>query len=373
MKKKILNYDFLIVGGGLIGSLTAVTLHKKNFKVLVIDKNKNLLVDQRTLAVNANSRKFLNDLNLWTKLKNKSEAIEKIIISDYINRDKIIFENNDESMGSVIFNADLQIILRNYLKKHKLLINNINFEKLNTSSSNTVIIKNEKYNFKKIILALGKNFNNNDYVKKNLFQVRHKAYVGFFNHQKKHFQIAYENFTKHGPLAVLPCPDKTKKYSTFIFSTKNKVSKKILSSHLNKFFKDTHGKITMNNKIFEYPILSHLTRPLKKNFILLGDNFRAIHPVAGQGWNLGVKDIQTFSKLLDEYPISEKRLDEIYFSRRQIENFSYLVFTNTLNNIYESDNILSKKIIKGGFFILNNFSFLKKIFINQAMGLKNLI
>ena len=179
MKKKILNYDFLIVGGGLIGSLTAVTLHKKNFKVLVIDKNKNLLVDQRTLAVNANSRKFLNDLNLWSKLKNKSEAIEKIIISDYINRDKIIFENNDESMGTVILNADLQKILRNFLKKHKLLINNVNFEKLNISSSNTVIIKNEKYNFKKIILALGKNFNNNYYVKKDFFQVRHKAYVGF--------------------------------------------------------------------------------------------------------------------------------------------------------------------------------------------------
>ncbi len=373
MKKKIFNYDFLIVGGGLIGSLTAVTLHKKNFKVLVIDKSKNLVTDQRTLAVNANSRKFLNDLNLWTKLKNKSEAIEKIIISDYINKDKIIFENNDESMGSVILNADLQKILRNYLKKHKIIINDINFEKLNTLSSKTVIIKNEKYNFKKIILALGKNFNNDDYVKKNLFQVRHRAYVGFFKHQRKHFQIAYENFTKHGPLAVLPCPDKTKKYSTFIFSTTDKVSENFLSSNLNKFFTDTHGKILMNNKIFEFPISAHLTRPLKKNFILLGDNFRAIHPVAGQGWNLGVKDIQTLSKLLDEYSISEKRFDEIFFSRRQIENFSYLVFTNTLNNFYESDTILSKKIIKGGFFVLNNFSFLKKIFINQAMGVKNLI
>ncbi len=373
MKKKIFNYDFLIVGGGLIGSLTAVTLHKKNFKVLVIDKSKNLPLDQRTLAVNANSRKFLNDLNLWTKLKKKSEAIEKIIISDYINRDKIIFENKNESMGSVIFNADLQKILRNYLKKNKLIFNNINFEKLNTSSTNTVIIKNEKYKFKKIILALGKNFKNNKYVKKNHFQVRHKAYVGFFKHQKKHFQVAYENFTEHGPLAVLPCPDKTKKLSTFIFSSTDQVSEKTLSSNLIKFFTDTHGKIVMNNEIFEFPILAHLTRPLKKNYILLGDNFRAIHPVAGQGWNLGIKDIQTLSKILDEYSISENRFDEIFFSRRQIENFSYLVFTNTLNNIYESDSILSKKIIKGGFFVLNNFSFLKRIFINQAMGLKNLI
>ena len=129
----------------------------------------------------------------------------------------------------------------------------------------------------------------------------------------------------------------------------------------------------MNNKVYEFPILAHLSRSLKKNFILLGDNFRSIHPVAGQGWNLGIKDIQTLSKILDEYPISEKRFDEIFFSRRQIENLSYLVFTNTLNNIYEKDTFLSEKIIKSGFLVLDNFFSLKKIFINQAMGVKSLI
>ena len=79
MKKKIFNYDFLIVGAGLIGCLRLYHCIK-NFKVLVIEKNKDLVKDDRTLAVNANSRKFLNDLNFWTKLHSKSEAIEKIII-----------------------------------------------------------------------------------------------------------------------------------------------------------------------------------------------------------------------------------------------------------------------------------------------------
>ncbi len=373
MKKKIFNYDFLIVGAGLIGCLAAISLHKKNFKVLVIEKDKNLVKDKRTLAVNANSRKFLIDLNFWTKLHRKSEAIEQIIISDYINKKKITFDDKNQSMGSVIFNADLQKISNEYLKKNSLLIENINFEKLNISSLNSIKIKNNFYNFKKVILALGKNFNNADYVKKNRFEITHKAYVGFFKHQKKHFQTAYETFTSRGPIAVLPCPDKSKKFSTFIFSTKDQVSKKILSDKLNKFFTNTHGKININNEINEFPIAAHLTRPLKKNFILLGDNSRAIHPVAGQGWNLGVKDIQALLKQLDEYSISDEKFDEIYFNRRQIENFSYLVFTNTLNSIYESESILAKKIIKAGFSIFNNFSFLRKIFISQAMGTKNLI
>ena len=69
MKNKIFKYDFLIVGGGLIGSLAAIALLKKKFKVLVIEKNKALPDDQRTLAVNANSRDFLKNLGIWEKLK----------------------------------------------------------------------------------------------------------------------------------------------------------------------------------------------------------------------------------------------------------------------------------------------------------------
>ena len=78
MKNKINNYDFLIVGGGLIGSLAALNLQKKKYSVLVIDKNTQLLNDERTLAVNANSREFLN---------NQAGCMESPEISDYSNAD----------------------------------------------------------------------------------------------------------------------------------------------------------------------------------------------------------------------------------------------------------------------------------------------
>ena len=65
MKNKIHNYDFLVVGAGLIGSLAAITLLKNKYKVLVIDKNSQILNDNRTLAVNANSKDFLKKLGIW--------------------------------------------------------------------------------------------------------------------------------------------------------------------------------------------------------------------------------------------------------------------------------------------------------------------
>ena len=65
MKNKILNYDFLIVGSGLIGSLAALALNQKKYKVLVVEKNNTLRKDNRTLAVNARSRDFIHWLKIW--------------------------------------------------------------------------------------------------------------------------------------------------------------------------------------------------------------------------------------------------------------------------------------------------------------------
>ena len=78
MKNKIFKYDFLVVGSGLIGSLAAIALIQKKFKVLVIEKNKLLPNDQRTLAVNANSRDFLQNLtNKVYEFKNQNLDNEK--------------------------------------------------------------------------------------------------------------------------------------------------------------------------------------------------------------------------------------------------------------------------------------------------------
>ena len=117
MKNKIYKYDFLIVGAGLVGSLTAIALHQKKYKVLVIEKNKLFPKDERTLAVNANSRDFLRDLGIWKDLKSNFEPIDKIVIKDYLNKEDLIFHHDEESMGSVIFNQSLLKISREYLKK----------------------------------------------------------------------------------------------------------------------------------------------------------------------------------------------------------------------------------------------------------------
>jgi 2-polyprenyl-6-methoxyphenol hydroxylase-like FAD-dependent oxidoreductase len=174
-------------------------------------------------------------------------------------------------------------------------------------------------------------------------------------------------------LAVLPSPSKKTNSSTFIYSTKDKLSHSDISSLIKKNFAETHGKIHLKNFAGHFSIQPHISQDTLHKFFLIGDTLRSIHPVAGQGWNLGIKDIQTLSSLLDRYNLSDKDLVKKYSQLRMIESAGYLSFTTFINYMYENKNPVSNLIVKGAFNSLKNLSFLRNIFIQQAMGRLKLI
>lgn len=373
MKNKINNYDFLIVGGGLIGQLTALSLKKRKFRVLVIEKEKNFKQDYRTLAVNANSRDFLIGLGLWDKLKQQSAKLQEIVIKDYINKDPLIFNDPNESLGSVIFNRDLITQTNDILLKSNSIIYNSNLQIQLLDPKKIININNNKFRFKKIILSVGKSIVSDRNFKKYSFTTHHNSYVGFISHKNNHNNKAYEIFTKQGPLALLPAPSKNGKKSTFIFSTSINVTEEVIMNLLKKNFLQTHGNITLQNKIFSYAVSPHLTRPNQHMHILVGDALRSIHPVAGQGWNLGVKDIQKLEEILSICSVDNNNFNRLYTSSRIIESTTYLFFTNFINRIYEENNQFSKLIVELGFQSLKNFKLIRRLFVKQAMGRLKLI
>ena len=371
MKNKIYKYDFLIIGAGLIGAIAALALVKKKFKVLVIDKKNSINKDNRTLAVNANSVDFLKKLGIWNKLKIKPQPINKIIIQDNHNTQDLVFENDKESMGNVIFNKDMHKIAIKKLEKLKILVSGINFNICEVLPNKNLIINKKNYIFKKVIVSIGKNIISNKNHKSVVFDQQHHSHVGFFKHSVNHKNIAYEFFTHEGPLAVLPSPNYNKKSSTFIYSSKEKINKSNIQKLINEKISESHGKLIFDSSIYQYPITPHILKN-NKNYIYIGDSLKSIHPVAGQGWNLGIKDIQTLCKLLDQYTIEAKNFNSTYYSRRIVESFVYLSFTSVLNFLYENKSSLNTRIIKFGFNSLVNFKFARDLFIKQAMGRSNL-
>ena len=371
MKNKIHKYDFLIVGAGLIGAIAALALVKKKFKVLVIDKKVELPNDDRTLAVNANSIDFLKQLGIWNKLKSQPQKIDKIIIEDNINEKPLIFENDEESMGNVILNKEMSKVARQKLLNLKILKIETNIEISKFLPDKLILIDNKNYSFKKVIISIGKNIVSDLNHKTITFDQKHQSYVGFFKHSKDHNNTAYEFFTDKGPLAILPAPSANQKKSTFIYSSKENTDRYQIQKLINKKIINSHGKLIFDQSMSKFPIIPHLIK-YNDNFIYIGDSLKSIHPVAGQGWNLGIKDIQTLCKLLDQYSLEEKNINSFYYSRRIIESSIFLSFTSLLNFFYENKSQLNKKFVKVGFTSLRKVKFLRNVFIKQAMGRINL-
>ncbi len=372
MKNKIHKYDFLIVGAGLIGTIAALALIKKKFKVLVIDKNNRTFEDNRTLAVNANSVDFLKSLGIWNDLRSKPQPIDKIVIKDYINKNPLIFENVNEPMGNVIFNKEIykRAVLK--LKKFKILITNSDLKTSEFLPHKKIYINQNYYTFKKVIMSIGKNIILNKRHSSIIFNSGHYSQVGFIQHTKNHNNTAYEFFTDEGPLAILPVPADNRKRSTFIYSSKDLIDKSQLKKLIYKKIEKSHGKLIFDQSILKFPITPHLTKD-DKNYIYVGDSLKSIHPVAGQGWNLGIKDVQTLCRLIDQFSLEEKNFNSYYYSRRFLESTLYLGFTSILNHLYENKNSSNIKIVKLGFKVLNNIKVVRDLFIRQAMGRTNLI
>ena len=371
MKNKIHKYDFLVVGAGLIGSLAALALVQKKYKVLVIDKKNHIAKDNRTLAVNANSIDFLKQLGIWRGIKSKPQPINKIVIKDNINTNPIIFENDEEPMGNVILNKEMHKVARQKIENLKILKIDFNLDINELVPNKTLFINKNNYLFKKVIICIGKNIVNDVNHKSIVFDQQHQSYVGFFKHNKNHCNIAYEFFTNDGPLAILPAPADNNKKSTYIYSSKKKINKFQIQKIINQKILKSHGKLIFDKTLSKFPIKPHLIKK-NENFIYIGDSLKSIHPVAGQGWNLGVKDIQTLCKLLDQYSLDTKNFNSTYYSRRIIDSIIYLSFTTVLNSLYETKSSINTNIIKIGFRGLKNIKSLREIFIKQAMGRFNL-
>jgi 2-octaprenyl-6-methoxyphenol hydroxylase len=105
----------------------------------------------------------------------------------------------------------------------------------------------------------------------------------------------------------------------------------------------------------------------------MGDSFRSIHPVAGQGWNLGIKDIQSFLNLLETKSLNSENFNSIYYSRRKFESYLYFSFTEIINKTFQLNTPLSNFFGVVSLKTLKRLSFLRSLFIRQAMGINKIL
>jgi len=292
-----------------------------------------------------------------------AHPIKKIKIFDRSEENKIDFINPKKSqyLGYIIENRFLKNIFLNTIMSSKNINIISNFELINIETSEDyieAISKDKKINAKLIIAADGKYgpIKNLSKISRYEKSYNHGALVVNINHSKSLNNVAYEIFKKDGPLAVLPMQNKNKKIfkSSVIWSLKkpliNSFSDPIyIKSALEKNIGKYIGEVLKTNDQKIFNLSAHLNSKFyDKRLAFVGDSAHSVHPIAGQGWNLGIRDIENLRTSIEEatqlgLDIGTDSVLKNYNNKSFYDAFLVYQITDKINSIFLNEG----KILKG--------------------------
>ena len=388
---KEFNTDVLIVGSGLVGLVAAHCLSSLNYKVTLVDKknlinSKNSFKDTRTVAVSEGSKIFLESLFLWSFLENYAEPIKNINVYDRSSNNKILFSNQikNKKLGYVIENKQFSKILINQLKKFKNTKVHYGFNLVDVELNDKctrAFTNNSIINSKIIIAADGKNSQIKKIVGNKTFKKKYNESALVLNlfHKKKLNNTAYEIFYKTGPLAILPMKSSKGFFqSTIIWSNDDTFLRKLTSlekTFIKNFIEEKIGhivgSITKINSNQIFPLSAHINDSfINKRLIYVGDAAHSIHPIAGQGWNLGVNDVKNLYEIskYEKINIGSDLFCQMYNDKSYQRAFQLFQITDKLNSHFINSGKIYRFLSNIGFGLIEKNQSLKNKITKYAMG-----
>ena len=383
-----------IIGGGLIGAATAYALSKLGKNVVILEQkakfNHKRILDKRTTAISEGTKRFLDEISIWKDISNYAEPIKKIHIVDRNQSNKIYFDNNrrKSNLGYIVKNEFILDGLYKKLEKQKnvKIFNNTSLKDI-FYEGNKIITKQDNFliNTNLLIASDGKNSLVRKIFKTPIFSKNYKkkAIVINFYHSKNHQNTAYEFFFKNGPLAILPMQkNKNEFQSSIVWTHTNEFIDSFLSldnnkiiSILNEKIEGSVGKIKKIITKQAFPLSAHInSKFFEKRTIYLGDSAHSFHPIAGQGWNLGMQDVENLYKLVKKYNSLGLELgDEIFCKEFQKDNFfkAYRLYqiTDKVDTIFKSDNLIFSNARFSAINLIQKSKKLKNRISDFAMGI----
>ena len=320
-----------IIGRGLTSLTLAKTLVDEGISVDIYANQKAKSLDRsRTIGISKSNIKFFNEniLNIKKLLWN----INKIeIYSENFKDNKVLnFEKNKQNLFSIIKNHELQSCLIKELNKNKL------FKTKNMIESKKLL--NRNYN-----LFINCDFNSS-IAKKFFYKKINKEYNSYahsliIKHKKKsNNNTAVQIFTEKGPLAFLPISDQETSVVFSVKGTQNVNLKNLIKKYSNKYsIIQIYG-----NSSFELSS-SNLRTYYNDNLLAFGDMLHKLHPLAGQGFNMSIRDIKVLLNLIRFKIRHGLELDKSICTdfEKKTKHKNYL-FSNGIDLIYEFFNLESK-------------------------------
>lgn len=374
--------DLLIIGGGLVGLTLLSALQASRFKVLLVDKNKFLpsqvdLFDSRTLALAPASIAILQTLGIWQLIHEQAIPISTIHISAarHFGATRLNKKAN-EPLGYVVeiphlYNACAKLAnLDNILAPVKVVAVDQNTATVTVQSdSKKILIKT-----KLIIAADGTNSAVRDLAKftKQIKNFDQHAIVANLKLARSHANQAFERFTPNGPIALLPMSDR--RVSLIWCSTLNK-AESLLAMQKREFLNCLQQNFGYRVGRFQEVgrrALIPLQQTLMPNqfswpLVFLGNSAHTLHPVAGQGFNLGLRDLASLAQCIYQYGLNSKMLS-IYQNMRNNDQKSIIDLTNIFLKTFASTIPGALLIRSVGLVSIDNIPMVQEILMHFLCG-----
>ena len=329
-----------IVGDGLTSLSLAKNLINKKVNVHIYQEKKiNKLTPDRTIGIAKNNLDFFKKEILEIPLK-KIWPIKKIeIYSEKLRNQKILnFENNNKDLFYMIKNNEFYKLLNNKLLKSKL------FKRIIIKKENLYKKLLKENNYDLIINCDSQSFLSKKYFSKKISKdYSNIAYTTILKHEKLKNNIAIQIFTKSGPIAFLPISNDQTSVVCSLEIKKNKYTNLEEINLIN--INNPKYKIKKILKISKFKLKSSNLRSYHyKNILAFGDLLHRIHPLAGQGFNMTIRDIKILSEIINNKINLGIQLDASIFKEfeKKAKHVNF-IFSYGIDFIYELFNF-DKKI-----------------------------
>ena len=370
--------SIIIIGGGLVGNLLHLMLESKGFTINQFEKTSKL--KNRTFALSPSSVDWLKSLGLPSKFFDSLNDISSMKIFDSTLSNSVTFESDDIAKPAIAFMAnekDFNEAIEKTFKKRKT-IEEIPKDYVIKNKQDQVIIETSKERYKSSIIIACDGVNSLAREKIEIKSTKHD-----FNQTAITFQLkvkldnqneAKQFFLKESILAILPIK---KDLVSIVWSCNSQFYKKIdsfdeksIEDELNLTIGDFYKDIKVVSKIESFPLtMNRVESFFKDRVLLVGDAAHFIHPLAGQGLNLGIRDIFTLEKIIDKKDYADIGLKGFLrkYERARKEDVAQMGFlTLGLNWIFSNKSSILSRIVGKGMSMLDKSKLLKKQLIKKA-------
>jgi 2-polyprenylphenol 6-hydroxylase len=385
MQKTMNNqFDVIIIGGGVIGLAAALALHDNYSKMAIIEA-KPLAIEPlndsyspRVFAINHSSLQLFKSIGVWEQIEKRLSPYEKMHVWEGMHH--IEFNCRDVASSCLGFIIEESVIKNALLEKIKktniALLDALTLDQLTKKDGGIQLRAGQSlYDAKLLIGADGANswVRQQLNVELNSWSYNHHAIIAHVECKLPHQKTAWQRFTSSGTLAFLPMTNEH--HSSIVWSTTPTHANELLRLDDASFgidlcqeFEDKLGKICHVGKRFSFPLkMRHVKQYVGENWLLVGDAAHTIHPLAGQGMNVGLKDVASLAQLAKKSTLSAQTLAK-FQRQRKTEVWKIIAAMEGFKRLFEP-NLAPISAIRGlGLSFCNHVMPIKRLFIEQAMN-----